>query len=96
MHFVIARSFRPLKFPENSKLQIIGDKALNGTAIECFTIVPSIKQIGENAFAHCHKLRIIEVMQNDNRPSVCENAFQDCEKLIIMIPPKMRDLFNNL
>lgn len=53
-----------LEIPNESKLQIIDNKAFSESSTKCFYIPRHIRAICEYAFCYCHHLKILEFDEN--------------------------------
>jgi hypothetical protein len=79
--FAGCRLLATLSFAAGSKLETIGNEALQVTALSAVTIPASVTGIGEYAFYECSKLKTVTFAQDSLCTVIEKSAFAGCSAL---------------
>lgn len=80
---------KSIKFPSNSKIQLIDNYSLCGTSIESITIPTHVTKIGISAFSSCTKLKIVKFNDDSKLQVIEDNSFFGTKIKYIKIPSQV-------
>ena len=82
-------------FEENSKLEVIGERAFSTTFIKEIKIPSSTKIIKEGAFGYCTNLNKVELKNNSILKEIGDKSFYKCLSLSSIIIPSSVEKIGN-
>ena len=85
-----------MKFQRILIYKKIKKNAFSYTKIEEFIIPSKVTKISAKTLSHCQNIQIIEISEESKLLWIPKSAFEDCHKLIIMIPPSLKKLISTI
>ena len=87
--FQYCSSLKKLFFHDNSKLKVIDKYAFFICPINCISLPSNITELGNDCFALCSGLQIIEISENSKLVSLNLAIFRNSTLGILLIPDKL-------
>lgn len=93
--FLNCSKLKYVDIQNNCKLQLIEQNSFSKSSIQCFSVPQHVKEICKYAFNDCSDLCIIEICEKSELSAIKRHSFFGCDKLILMIDPKLIKLLKN-
>lgn len=89
-------SLKKFVIPYDSKLQILGSKALFGTGIKSLIIPRCVKSIEVDSLSGLEKLIILAIDERSEIDNITIKMFQGCSNAILMIPSNIMECIHDM